>query len=378
MLKGKNMNMLLIIGVIIFIVVGGVAFLKYTDAGKNLGNKLPTFITNLLYDKSNFIILDDGQKNNIYTNSIHTILDKIMGYARSHMMIGPDQMDMIRANVFDKTVKYIEGKSEKTLIDGLGPKLVEYSVNELKKINVQPTREFMEEMDKNIIPYCKHYLIYMDTRWRFPLKGGVDYNQPDVHRPPPVHSMRKKDGIVRPARLTIGNPLTEQVNKDHMGITKRPYMGINTDKLTSGLRREGFSTVVKGKKSADFRGRIKSLVNRLAVSSSTKDPNSLFRFHDGSIKSVLSSGKGFSNESIHDSKVDEYLTRTGDREHRVFKKIRGRFIDPGKTMEHRVNTTRQNNIITDIVQRDGYPPIVKNNSNNPLGGLRSGPDHYLH
>ena len=69
MLKGKNMNMFIIIGIIILIVIGGFAFLMYTDTGKNMGTKnLPLWLSSWMYGGSNFVILDKEEHQNIYIN----------------------------------------------------------------------------------------------------------------------------------------------------------------------------------------------------------------------------------------------------------------------------------------------------------------------
>ena len=165
---------------------------------------------------------------------------------------------------------------------------------------------------------------------------------------PIAHNWIKKNGNVEviPAKIMVGNQLTDEVNRDHAALMgRKPHLAINSNKLISGIRKHGFKNFTKGRRFYwDPRGRPKAQISRLAQLNSTKDPNSLLRSAHDTVEDKLATAKGFSNEAMFWPAYDEHMSRVGNDEHRTYKSINRRFIDPGKNRELVINDNMMRNI----------------------------------
>lgn len=356
-----NKTIILIV-IIIFVILGVVV---YTFKDKILGTEKMTLLNEPTYSQN-------------FTNSIHHIIEKIKPIIKKYNNVDPK--DMIE---FEKSIKtkantfYNKNISdEKKINEDIVTEINNWIDDGLtivikdNPLSVDMLKEFDE-----VIQNLPGYLEYRDIRYTVPIIGlkedgtfgpkEIDRNRPINPDLPISHNfVTSHPGKVRikPGRLTIGNNLTEEVNKDHNGLMKNKYnkltRGINSTNLTSGIKRKGYSTFTKGKQTGDIRGRPKALIRRLASLNSSSDPNSLTRFADGGVNELLMTSKGLSNELMWNDAVDDKLTRDNNGEYRQFKNIRDRMVDRGQSYEGRLNNTTMNNMIADI--KSGYSRTERN------------------
>lgn len=329
-----------IIAIIIIIVIGVIIYNNYRK-------------------KDGFVILSEPKTEQIYRDSVYTLIDKILISVGKFIPVNPDEADTLRVNLFDKAMEIAENPD---VVDTLGASLSKWTADELSAMNKEVPDVLIATLATDVEPWAKEYLTYREQRWKFPLleinpEGRIDQRPPHLidspadPRGPPGANYTKSSGnaVVKPVRINKANMLTEEINRDHKGVKRTAYMNVNSNNLTSQIRRHGFSTVVKGHKTPDIRGRPKALVRRLAGLNSSKDPNSLARYGDGNVRDLLAASKGFSNESMFHNSYDDFMTRNRDKEHAVFKNIRGRFIDPGRSMETQINSNVLDNIMREVV-----------------------------
>ena len=84
----------------------------------------------------------------------------------------------------------------------------------------------------------------------------------------------------------------------------------------------------------------------------SNDPNSLARAATAEVSDILETGKGFSNITMYDDSLKEYMERTRNNPYTVSHSISNRFQKPITTREAEVNKNIKDNIISAI--RGGY------------------------
>jgi hypothetical protein len=352
----KNiLAVIIVILVIIVLIVGAILFMRFTEVGRNIGEKiLPESLKEWILGKSKFTVLEEIDKKVEYDLVVEALINKTIKYARRHTVLTPGEVEHIR--------RYLRKEAEEGYDEGrdLGDVIGSGFMSVFDDLKKTPSMELIIDIEQNVLPKSKDYLTYRARRYTHPIRGispesksrAMRARSEPIRSGIPISShITEVAGrkIVKPIRLHKDNIVTKQIAREHAGVVRTPHMGINATNLTAGIKKRGFSTVTKGKKSADFRGRIKAQVRRLAGLTSTKDPNSLSRFASGSVRDLLATSKGFSNESMFHNAYETYMTRIRDPEHHVYKNlIRGRFVDPGKTVEMRSNTNMMSNIIHDV------------------------------
>lgn len=340
--------------IIIIIVIIVVAIILFSTT--NLGNKL---------FGEKFQALNEPTKEQEYSDIIMNAIDGMIKRIGGNVVISPQDQETFKNNMYVKAMDYwtaSEGNEEKIRSE-IKDLMMKWMSDELVG-KYEIATEVVNDIYMNVISNVPTYLEYREKRFDAasigPGEDGIIGPRVIAQRPVntemPIDYKYKKVGgkvVVKNQNNFINNSIMDEINKDHNRLTQKNnlYGGLNSANLVSGVRRHGFSSVTKGKIPYDVRGRPRSQVRRLASLSSSKDPNGLVRYSDGSVRDLLSTSKGFSNEQMWADQRDERFRRTRENEHRTFRNISDRMVRPGKT-----NEEKQHNIVIENIQKEILNP----------------------
>lgn len=317
--------------ILLFIVlIGGVIAVWYFKP--NLFNKVLTMFNT---KKESFNVIGKADDQIRYSNVVKLMNKKIGDVLNQNIVLTPSELESFKMNIQEKAMALFNTGNRDKISDNVS----KWVSDELTNIGKQMTPKISEEISKNVISITNTFTEYKKNKYELPIIGLDADNgrlvnkdtKPIISTSEPISSkFSRKNGKIELNRYkTIPKSgLVKTINEGHMGLKKRNYMGINSDNLTMGIKRHGFSPFVKGKKDADFRGKPEALLLQLAARTSTRDKNGITMYAGNDVRDILLSSGSFGNRKTYNKVVDEFLTKTNDNEYNVFKNISGRFIEP--------------------------------------------------
>jgi hypothetical protein len=375
-----NQLILIAVGIIILIITVGFVFLKFIPYGQTLGKKyLPSFIQKFLYPEG-FDVLAHNSKLKGYIEALEenlTFLKELLG---ANLVINEVDQRLVLAKVQGKAMEYY--KDDMDFIaesDALAANMVDWTMSSLTDTNVIFDPELRNILLEQLPPKVISTIKFKMTNWQLPKieisegeittsGGGLITGEGDpieLEKPkdiPVLYNSYKKpinayftgDQSARDKMELSNSYIIQKINEDHKNLGKGPHLSINSSNLITGIRSYGFnSSSTGGKKVYDERGRPKAQLRYLAALTSTKDPNSIARYAGGSLEGILNTGKGFGSMDEHNEAIKTYMENSRNEEYRVFKNIRGRFIDHKESDVSKKNSILRQNIINDIIQQKG-------------------------
>jgi len=325
---------IIVIAVIVFLLLA-----RFVPFIGNLVRRIP-WIGPILAGPGEDFTLRNPTFEEIYKNSVTTIVDRALTTTNQYLTLGPEKSDEFRANTtlaLDAYFTEMKG-DQNAIVNGIGDKLSEICRNALKGEEIP--KELILYFDTSLPDSARHYLTYFQTKLQLPSVGNGKIIVNDMES---LHN--KRDKLIT---SLDENPINLEVNKDMGQHNMDKFRDLNVTNLIAGIKRHGHSAGIKRQTSVDIRGRPRGLVEKLSKLHTTRDPNSLLRSGNWSVYDVLVSSKGLTNVQMHDEALDHFNEHSGRPEARTYNYIKNRVINRDLTPSEQIMNNTMINIKKDI------------------------------
>lgn len=307
--------------------------------------------TNIFKKKNEGFAMKQHSFKDIYDGAVSTLADDGILEMGRHIVLNTTQIHNIKDNIVKRMNSYYGNTDLRDVIDGFGDEISSALKDEASKVG-QLTPEFTSYISEVITKKAKHYLTYLDTRFDMLDVYGADKGRTEDIIPHPLESkFSTKKGVKMTSPLASGitGELHKAINADHPGHGRKQVLGFNSHNLTMDLKRTGFaSTIGRKNPGGDLRGKTRTMIKKLAMMASTKDPNSLVRAADGDINSYLHEGKGISNHRMWKDEYAKWADATGKPEWKTFRHVSGRFLTHDQFPDKLIHKNVNDGILSDI------------------------------